>query len=158
MDRTRARDVPVIVRTPARAGKRPLWLKCSFLGQSLSTRPFFVRTSFRAKTSTAARPSHFRVDYWILTSCVLATNPILLCEPSQKGISVDAPHRRQAWTTLPSTITRFGPFSVDFTTTSGILTHSPPLPIKGSWPHGSRPQTPPHEPDYSHPADHKHAR
>src|SRR2546425_7529731 len=37
--------------------------------------------------------------------------------PSQYGFIVDTPHRHQACTTFPSTMTRFGPFSVDLITT-----------------------------------------
>jgi len=40
-----------------------------------------------------------------LASCVFGVNRFFLCVPSQKGISVDPPHRHQAWTTFPLTVT-----------------------------------------------------
>ncbi|SRR6266540_5653282 len=52
-----------------------------------------------------------------------AVNPFfLVCVPSQRGMRVDAPHRRHAWTTFPLTVARLGLFSVDFITT---LRHAP---------------------------------
>ena len=40
--------------------------------------------------------------------------------PTQKGLLLEPPHLQYAYTVFPSTTTRFGPFSVERMTISGI--------------------------------------
>src|SRR2546425_3270934 len=53
--------------------------------------------------------------------------------PSQYGFIVDTPHRHQACTIFPSTMTRFGPFSVDLITTFDKTQFSPPRVLYDSY-------------------------
>jgi hypothetical protein len=55
-----------------------------------------------------------------LTSAAFAWKFTFLCVPSQKGLLLDCPHLHSAVETVPSTMTKLGPFSFDLIVTFTI--------------------------------------